>query len=100
MSEFRNPNDPRDTPYDPNVRQGGATWGWIAGAVFVVVLVALAFGIGRNPNQTGTNVAANNPPMTEPSPVPSGPAGSAFSPAPMNPANPAPMTPAQPQPKP
>jgi hypothetical protein len=102
MSEFRDPNDPmqRDTPYDPNVRQGSAAWGWAAGAVFVIILVALAFGIGHNANQVGPNVAANNPPMAQPSPVPSGPASPAYSPTPMSPANPAPMSPAQPQPKP
>lgn len=99
MSDFRNPNDPRDMPYDPNVRQGSAGWGWAAGAVFVVILLALAFGIGRHPNQAGTNVAANNhPPVTQLAPPPSGPGGAAFSPAPVNPANPAPMAPARPKP--
>jgi hypothetical protein len=101
MSEFRDPNDPlgRDTPYDLNARRDGAGWGWAAGAVVVIILVALAFGIGRNPsNQAGTNVAANNPPLTQPSPAPSGPAGSAFSPAPMNPSGPAPMNPSGPAP--
>ena len=94
MSEFRNPNDPRDTPYDPNVHQGSAGWGWAAGAVFVIILIALAFGVGRNANQAGPHMAANNPPMTQPAPAPSGPAGTAFSP----PMNPSPANSAQPKP--
>jgi hypothetical protein len=86
MSDFRNANDPlrRDEPYDLNARSGA--WGWIAGAVVVVILLALAFGIGRGPNQAGTNVASNNSPMTHTAPAPSSPAAPAFKPAPTSPA--------------
>jgi hypothetical protein len=96
MSDYRNPNDPlrSDTPYDPNVRGTNATWGWIAGAVFLVVVLAIAFGIGHSPNQSGTNVANNTPPATQMAPAPNGPANPAYTPAPMSP------RPAAPQPAP
>lgn len=97
MSEFRNSNDPlnRDTPYDLNARRGSGAWGWIAGAVLIAILVGLAFGVGRTPNQ-GTNVASNNAPITgtQPAPAPGGPGSPAYKPAPLNPANPAPANPA------
>lgn len=92
MSDYHNPNDPlrQDTPYDLNARSSNATWGWIAGAVFLVVIIALAFGIGRSPNQAGSKVANNTPPVTS-QPAP-GPGNRSFTPAPVNPAptNPAP----------
>lgn len=104
MSDFRNANDPwgRDSPYDLNARGGSSVWGWIAAAVFLVIILALAFGSAHAPNRAGTdNMAYNNPAARDqPAPVPSGPAGTAFSPTPMNPANPAPLNPPQPQPKP
>jgi hypothetical protein len=92
MSDFRDPNDPlrRDEVYDPNVRSSNAAWGWIAGIVFLGIIVALAFGVGRSPNQGGTNVANNTPPAaSQPAP---GPGSRSFTPAPNNPApaNPAP----------
>ncbi len=65
MSDYRNSefgNDPlrRDPPYDPDARAMNATWGWIAAAVFIVVVLAVAFGIGREPGQSGTNTASND----------------------------------------
>jgi hypothetical protein len=91
MTDYRDPNDPlrRDTVYDPNVRSSNAAWGWIAGIVFLGIIVALAFGVGRSPNQNGTNVANNTPPAaTQNAP---GPANRNMAPAP---ANPAPASPA------
>ncbi len=67
MSDYRNSdydyrNDPlrRDPAYDPDARAMNATWGWIAAAVFIVVVLAVAFGIGHQPNQSGTNTASND----------------------------------------
>jgi len=101
MSDYRNDPMRRDEPYDLNAGRGGGTWGWIAGAVFVIVLVAIAFGMGHTPNQSGTSQMANNAPMTtQHAPAPSGPASPMFAPAPINPANPTATSPAQPQPKP
>lgn len=92
MSDFRDPNDPlrRDEVYDPNVRSSNAAWGWIAGIVFLGIIVALAFGVGKSPNNGGTNVANNTPPpVSQPAP---GPGSRTFTPAPngMAPANPVP----------
>ena len=68
MSDYRNSefgNDPlrRDPPYDPDARAMNATWGWIAAAVFIVVVLAVSFGIGHEPN---TNTASNDvtPPVS------------------------------------
>src|ERR1700682_2574897 len=67
MSDYRNSdydyrNDPlrRDPAYDPDARAMNATWGWIAAAIFIVVVLAVAFGIGHEPNQLGTSTASND----------------------------------------
>jgi len=90
MSDFRNSefdyrNDPmrRDPVYDPDARAMNATWGWIAAAVFIVVVLAVAFGIGHGPNQSGTNTASND--VTPPAATRMAP--------PLSPATPAPTTP-------
>lgn len=100
MSELNNDPMRRDEPYDLNARGGSSTWGWIAGAVLVAILVAIAFGVGHTPNQSGNRMAQNSPMITQPTPAPSGPASTTFAPAPVNPATPAPANPARPQAKP
>jgi hypothetical protein len=102
---YHGPEDPfpRDDVYDPNVRSGNTAWGWIAAAVFLVVVLALLIGIGHQPGQPGTNTASNdaNPPATRmapPAPAPSAAPPTAAAPAPANPAPPvapAPGTPTQ-----
>jgi hypothetical protein len=82
-------NDPlrRDPPYDPVASDMNATWGWIAAAVFIVVILAVAFGIGHQ-GQSGTNTAQNEfgpPAATRMAPPP----------ATMSPIAPTPNTPAQ-----
>lgn len=59
--EYRNPEDPlrNDANLDPSVRGPNAAWGWIAAAVFLVVVLAVAFGYGHKPGQLGTNTASN-----------------------------------------
>jgi hypothetical protein len=78
MSDYRNSefdyrNDPlrRDPAYDPDARAMNATWGWIAAAVFIVVVLAVAFGIGHEPNtQTASNnVTPTAPPAATPAPA-------------------------------
>jgi len=68
MSDYRNQdfNDPslddplrRDAKMNPDARASNATWGWIAAAVFVVVVLAVAFGLGHQGNNT-TNTASND----------------------------------------
>lgn len=69
MSDYRSPNfDYRypedllrnDAHLDPNIRAPSAAWGWIAAAVFLVVVLAVAFGFGHKPGQLGTNTASND----------------------------------------
>jgi hypothetical protein len=103
MSDYRNPNDPlyrddqlrREASYE-SARGYNATWGWIAGALFLVIILAVAFSVGREPSQTAMN--ETNPPATSASPpsttgmAPStnpSPTRPAPAPAPAQPANPA-----------
>lgn len=105
MSEYRNANDPLqrgNNPYDLNARDGGGALAWIAGAVLVVILAAIAVGINHTntSNNSAPNVAANNSPtLNQPAPPPSGPASRSYTPTPMNPPNPTPLNPPSPQPK-
>jgi len=59
--DFRDGTDPlqRNAPHDPNARPMNAAWGWIAAAVFLVVVLAVAFGFGHQ-GQLGTNTASND----------------------------------------
>jgi len=93
MSDYRNSdfdyrNDPlrRDPAYDPDARAMNATWGWIAAAIFIVVVLAVAFGIGHEPGHSGTSTASND--VTPPAATRMAPP---FTPAP--PATTAPLTP-------
>jgi hypothetical protein len=87
MSDYRNLDDPlqRDSPNDLNARTGNAASGWIAGGVFLLILIGLAFGVGHMPNQGNSNTVANNPPPPATQPAPSGPATRTYSPTPMSP---------------
>jgi hypothetical protein len=62
MSDYRNPDDPmwRNASYDPQARIETAAWGWIAAAVFLVVVLAVAFGVQHEPSQ---RTAATTPPV-------------------------------------
>jgi len=70
MSDYRNLNtddrDPNyplrsDTGFDPDVGAANAVWGWIAAAVVLVAVgLAVVFGPGHQPGQTGTNTASND----------------------------------------
>jgi len=83
MSDYRNPDDPmwRNASYDPQARSQTAAWGWIAAAIFLVVVLAVAFGVQHEPSQrTAANTAppvANGlapPPASAPSTSPMAPA--------------------------
>jgi hypothetical protein len=69
MSDYRDPNDPmyRNTGYEPAERTTGTSWGWIAGAAFLVVVLALAFGVGHEPSRVASN-NASPPEMGVPAP--------------------------------
>jgi hypothetical protein len=99
--DYRNADDPaqRNAPYEPATRPMNAAWGWIAAGVFIVVVLAVAFGFGHQSGPGGTNTASNDtappaishtaPPASAPAPAGTGPASS--SPAPVSPTpNPAP----------
>ena len=57
MSDYRDPNEPpwRGAEYEPTTRGKDISWGWIAGVVAIVVLVAIAFGVGHSPTETASN---------------------------------------------
>ena len=97
MSDYNNPNDPsrHDSPYDLNARSANAASGWIAGGVFLVVIIGLAFSIGHMPNHGNNNTAVNNAPLPATQPGQSGPASRTYSPTPMSPAQSPAQNPAQ-----
>ncbi len=97
-----NPKDPyrRNAKMDPDVRAANAVWGWMAAAIFVVVVLAVAFGMTHQAGQIGTNTASNDitappaatrmlPPATSPQTTKP---GTTLAP----PISPAPPAPAQP----
>jgi len=70
MSDFRDPlyrdlnNKMAGNAGCEPAHRRNAGWGWIAGALFLVIVLALAFGVGHAPDSC---VAANNivaPPAT------------------------------------
>jgi hypothetical protein len=88
MSDYRNPDD---RLRDPDMRTRNAASGWIAGGVFLVIIIGLAFGVGHMPNHGNTSAPAINAstPATQQPPT-TGPATRTYSPA-----SPAPITPEQ-----
>jgi hypothetical protein len=61
MSDFRNYNDPNDPlnrnmGYEPEARD--SAWGWIAVAVCLVIILAIAFGASREPSRVASNDVA------------------------------------------
>jgi hypothetical protein len=110
MSDYRNSNDPlyrdpndpsmRGSGYEPAAPTTGAPWGWIAAAVFVVIVLGIAFGVGHEPSRLASNEAVP-PPLTHPSPLappaamtPPRPMAPGLAPAPA-PLAPVPAAPAQ-----
>jgi hypothetical protein len=99
MSDYRNPNDPmwQGEEYEPAGRSYGSGWGWLAGAVVVVALIAIVFGAGHGPTRTAMN--ENRPTAgnlaAPPAPTPVNPALPGLTPPPANPAQTSPATPAQ-----
>jgi len=105
---YQNPEDPfrNDAKLDTNVRAPNAAWGWTAAAVFLVVVLAVAFGFGHKPGQLGTNTASNDinppaatrmvPPATVPTPSTAPAPGTPTPPMTAAPSTPAPTTPAAP----
>ena len=94
--DFRDPEDPfrRDPILSPDVGAEDTAWGWVAAALFILVLLAVGLGIWGKPPQGGVNTASNdlNAPavtrMAPPAPMPTP------SMAPTPPITAAPVTPA------
>jgi hypothetical protein len=91
--DYRNSDDQlrRDAPYDPDARAMNAAWGWIAAAVFLVVVLAVAFGIGHQPGNMNTASNDATPPAATRMAPPLTPAPGATTLAPS--ATPAPISP-------
>jgi hypothetical protein len=69
MSDYRDPrNDPLDPTVMPGMRDGmhgsNSGVGWIAGAIFLVVVLALIFGLGRQGERTAGTDGARPPAAT------------------------------------
>ena len=99
---YRNPEDPfrGDAKLDPDVQTSNAAWGWFAAAVFVVVILAVAFGMGHQPGQTNTASNDLTPPAATRMAPPASTANPASRPAPSlanptPPISPAPNAPGQ-----
>lgn len=98
--DYRDPNDPllrRDAPYStpPDARALNATWGWAAAAVFLVVVLAVAFGIGHRPDRINTASNDTTPPAVTHMPPPTlAPAPNPTVAPPAAPISPAPNAPA------
>ena len=61
-SNYRDVEDPfhSDAKMGPDVAPANVAWGWVAAAVFLVVILAVAFGIGHQPGGIATNTASND----------------------------------------
>jgi hypothetical protein len=71
-----------------------ATWGWIAAAVFLVVVLAVAFGIGHQPNQVTASNDVAPPAVTHMAPPTMAPAPGPATTTARPPITPAPAAPA------
>ncbi len=81
MSDFRDPNDPlrrdqmmQNLPPDDSM-SSNATWGWVAAAIFAVVVLFLAFTAGREGTQTASSNGSASPPASTTTPSPTPPTG-------------------------
>jgi hypothetical protein len=93
-----NPEDPfrRDAKMNPNARPANVITGWIAGAILVVALLAVGFGLMHRSGSIGTNTASNDIAAPNEMAAPTAPAHMAppLALSPPAPATPAPISPA------
>lgn len=73
MSDYRDRNDSltRNTAYEPAYRGTHSGWGWIAAAAFLVIVLAIAFGVRHEPNRVALN--SSTPPAATHMTPPAGP---------------------------
>ncbi len=76
MSDYRDPNDPMysNLGYEPADRRTSSGWGWIAGAAFLVIVLALAFGVAREPSRVASNDSQSTATRMAPPPHTTSPA--------------------------
>jgi hypothetical protein len=94
MTDFRDP-DPRMRDLDPRMRdyddryasESKPPWGWIAGAIFVFLVLAAVFSWGRSDKTAVTDIAP--PPSTTGAAPPANPRPALPTAPPMAPAPPA-----------
>jgi hypothetical protein len=95
MSENGNPMwQPGE--YGPARRSYGSRWGWLAGALVVLALIAIVFGVSHGPTKTAMNEprpTAGNLAIPAPAPQDANPAR--LTPPASNPAQTSPAAPAQ-----
>src|SRR5690606_19880054 len=58
MTDYRDPNSRLDMDRHSDVRSSNAMWGWIAGAVFLVLVLAVIFGLGGSDQQSATDTGS------------------------------------------
>lgn len=88
MTDYRDPNTRLDVERRADSRSSNAMWGWIAGAVFLVLVLAVIFGLGGSDNQTATNTGSPPAATTGTGASPSGSAPPASRPSTPAPAQP------------
>lgn len=95
MSDYRDPNDPMRWSAPYGAERSYATWGWVAAAaVLLIIVLAIGFGIRNKSMQTASNDATETTrmaPLRPPNPGIASPANPAFAPHPAPGANPAPQ---------
>jgi hypothetical protein len=64
MTDYRDPNNPLDIDRRADMRSSNAMWGWIAGAVFLVLVLAVIFGLGGSDQRTAGTSPASPPAAT------------------------------------
>ena len=68
MTDYRDPNDPLhgNLGYEPADRRTNSGWGWMAAAVFLVIVLALGFGVAHEPSRVASNDQQSATRMTPP----------------------------------